>query len=86
MMRFERRPAPKSFDKECRKRGLAWIEGKGPNCRQARDAKGRKLRPPSSWTQFLPQLQDAFLNLCAYSCIYEPRGTVDHFVSIDFHF
>ncbi len=82
-MRFERRQAPEHFDERCRKRGLAWINGKGPNWRQERDSKGRKLRPPSYWTDFLPQLQEAFLSLCAYSCMYEPRGTVDHFVSIE---
>ena len=83
MMRFERRPAPDNYDEQCREPGHAWIKGKGPNWRRMRDSKGRKLRPPSYWTNFLPHLQDAFLSLCAYSCIYEPRGTVDHFVSIE---
>ena len=31
----------------------------------------------------MPELQDAFLSLSAYCCMYEPRGSVDHFVSID---
>lgn len=33
--------------------------------------------------QFRGELTDAFGALCAYSAMYEPVGTVDHFVSVD---
>jgi len=35
------------------------------------------------WNQFKPQPANAFRNLCAYSAMFEPVGTVDHFVSCD---
>jgi hypothetical protein len=35
------------------------------------------------WSEFKPQLAEAFRSLCAYSAMYEPVGTVDHFVSCD---
>lgn len=55
------RPNVFTGDERCRKRGLAWIKGKGPNWRDLTDTKRRTLRPPSYWTDFLPELQDAFL-------------------------
>jgi len=82
-MRFERQPPPDEFDERCRRRGLAWIESKGPEWQRLRDSKGRKLRPPPYWTHLLPQLHQVFQGLCAYTCMFEPRGTVDHFVSIE---
>jgi hypothetical protein len=40
-------------------------------------------RPRDLWSPFKPQLADAFQNLCAYGAMYEPVGTIDHFVSVD---
>ena len=38
-------------------------------------------RPKDFWTPFKGRLAEGFRNLCAYSAMYEPVGTVDHFVS-----
>lgn len=51
--------------------GAAWL---------AANAKGR---PPSHWLKVRAALADAFGSLCAYSAMFEPVGTVDHFVSVD---
>ena len=42
----------------------------------------KQERPRDLWSKFKPQLAEAFRNLCAYSAMYEPVGTIDHFVSI----
>lgn len=72
VIRFERIPEPTRFDDECRKPGADWL-AKHP------DAK----RPRDFWSQFKSSLADGFRQLCAYSAMYEPVGTVDHFVSCD---
>lgn len=70
MIRFARVPKPESFNAE-KTSGDAWLMS---------HAKGR---PPDRWSTFKPQLSDGFRSLCAYSVMYEPVGTVDHFVSCD---
>ncbi|MBT9585276.1 hypothetical protein IV102_18170 [bacterium] len=70
MIRFESTPAPEGFD-DVVTNGAAWL---------VRNATGR---PIDFWGPFKPQLADAFRSLCAYSAMYEPVGTVDHFVSCD---
>lgn len=71
MIRFEPRPKPDGFEERVEKPGAAWL---------AANATGR---PPADWRPFRPQLAEAFGCLCAYSAMYEPVGTVDHFVSVD---
>ena len=68
---------PETFDKKCRQAGTSWLE--------AHPKTGRKKnkRPKDFWTPFKPQLAEAFRNLCAYSAMYEPVGTVDHFLPVD---
>lgn len=39
------------------------------------------MRPRDFWSPFKGQLADAFAQLCAYSCLFEPVGTVDHYLS-----
>lgn len=70
MIRFEPVPEPPTFDENGRKPGLQWL-------RDHPDAK----RPRDYWTPFKPHLADGFRMLCGYSAMYEPVGTVDHFVS-----
>lgn len=70
MLRFEESSEPKQFDQKARKPGLSWLERNPP-----------PKRPRDYWTAFKPDLADGFRNLCAYSCMYEPVGTVDHFLS-----
>lgn len=71
MIRFEPHPKPEGFEDRVEKLGAAWL---------AANATGR---PPAHWREFRPQLADAFRSLCAYGAMFEPVGTVDHFVSVD---
>jgi len=68
---------PAGFDEKCRKKGMQWLAA---NPKAKRKGNGR---PKALWTAFKPQLADAFRDLCAYSAMYEPVGTVDHFVPVD---
>ncbi len=70
MIRFEPVPEPTRFDREVRLPGEAWLA-----------ANPEPVRPKDFWTPFKGALADGFRNLCAYSAMYEPVGTVDHFVS-----
>ena len=71
MIRFEPRPKPPGFEARVEARGAAWLAAHPTG------------RPPAYWGEFAVQVADAFGSLCAYSAMYEPVGTVDHFVSID---
>jgi len=68
---------PKEFNAKCRQKGTKWL-AENPKAKR----KGNK-RPKDFWTAFKPQLADAFRQLCAYSAMYEPVGTVDHFDPVD---
>jgi len=72
MIRFEQVPEPADFDIKARQPELRWLQA-NPNAD----------RPKDFWTTFKPQLADAFKQLCAYTVVYEPIGTVDHFISVD---
>jgi hypothetical protein len=74
MRRFQRKPEPAGFDEECRQPGLAWLQRNPP-----------PKRPRDFWSPFRAQLCDAFDQLCGYSCMYEPVGTVDHYLSCSVH-
>jgi hypothetical protein len=69
MIRFEPAPKPEGFAELVEKRGSEWLAAHSAG------------RPHAYWREFLPKLADAFRNLCAYSAMYEPVGTVDHFMS-----
>ena len=71
MIRFEPSPKPTGFVDEVEVPGDAWL---------AAHAEGR---PPAKWGPYKGVLSDAFRSLCAYGAMYEPVGTVDHFVSCD---
>lgn len=71
MIRFEPVEKPADFAEKVEGPGAAWL---------AEHASGR---PKDLWSPFKPQLAEAFRSLCAYSAMYEPVGTVDHFVSCD---
>lgn len=62
---------PADFDSRCRQPGIRWL-----------NEHAAPARPRDYWTQFKPRLADGFRNLCAYSAMYEPVGTVDHFESV----
>lgn len=71
MIRFTLAPKPEGFVEKVERRGEAWLQANPAG------------RPYRYWSEFRSALADAFRNLCAYSAIYEPVGTVDHFVSCD---
>jgi len=70
VIRFEPRPKPPGFER-VEARGAKWL------------AAHKTGRPPPHWLKFRGKLAEAFGSLCAYAAMYEPVGTVDHFVSID---
>ncbi len=72
MIRFERVPEPADFDRRARMPGNQWLADHPDG-----------TRPKDFWSPFKGTLADGFRNLCAYSAMYEPVGTVDHFVSVD---
>ena len=72
MIRFTLAQEPEDFDASCRQPGLRWL-AENPAA----------PRPRDYWSSFKPELARAFRQLCAYSVMYEPVGTVDHFVSIN---
>lgn len=75
MMRFNLPPEPPEFDQKVRQRGNAWL-AKNPDFAK---------RLPDYWSAFKPYLADSFGNLCNYSAMYEPVGTVDHYLSRKSH-
>ena len=70
MIRFELVPEPAGFDRRARVPGNAWLA-----------AHPDADRPKDYWTPFKGELAAGFHNLCAYSAMHEPVGTVDHFIS-----
>jgi hypothetical protein len=72
VIHFDRAPEPADFDSRCRKPGEEWL-------RQHPGAS----RPRDYWSPFKPDLASAFHELCAYTAVHEPIGTIDHFVSWD---
>jgi hypothetical protein len=81
MKRFDPPPEPPDFDAEVRQPGNHWLS-------QNLHENGilpKGQRPPDRWSGFKAQLADGFGNLCAYSVMYEPVGTVDHYLSCENH-
>jgi hypothetical protein len=74
MIHFDPPPEPEDFDKKARQPGNAWLA-------EHPDA----TRPRDFWRRFKAPLADGFRDLCAYSAMYEPVGTVDHYESITTH-
>lgn len=70
MIHFEQPQEPPEFDKRCRQRGNRWLE---------RNANAE--RPKDYWSEFKTQLAAGFFDLCAYTVMYTPNGTVDHYLS-----
>lgn len=72
MIKHVQAEEPDYFEAEIRQPGNAWLD-------THRDAK----RPRDYWTRCKPELQKAFQWLCSYCAMYEPVGTVDHYISYD---
>jgi hypothetical protein len=75
MIRFNPPPEPPEFDQKGRRCGNAWL-AKNPDT---------KKRPRDYWSPFKSHLADGFGNLCGYSAMYEPVGTVDHYLCCENH-
>ena len=73
MIPFDQFPEPPDFDVQVRQPGMRWLE------------RNRNKRPKNLWRRCLGQLAQAFHNLCAYTAMYEPVGTVDHYLSCENH-
>ncbi|WP_429181300.1 hypothetical protein [Aeromonas salmonicida] len=68
---------PAEFDARCRQTGQHWLLG------HPKESRKPGSRPRDYWSPFKSQLADAFDGLCAYGAMYEPVGTVDHFLPVD---
>jgi hypothetical protein len=74
MMRFEPVDEPADFDQRARQPGRDWL-ARNPSAR----------RPLDYWSPFRPKLAQGFRHLCGYSVMYEPIGSIDHFLSFRRH-
>ena len=68
MKRFDRVAEPAGFA-EARTKGQTWLSSHSTG------------RPRDYWSPYKADLAAGFHSLCGYSAMYEPVGTVDHFVS-----
>jgi len=75
MIQFNPAPEPAEFDQKVRQPGNAWLI-KNPDS---------KKRPRDYWSDFRSDLANGFNNLCGYSAMYEPVGTVDHYLCCKNH-
>lgn len=73
MIRFVAPREPAGFDEKVRRPGTAWL------------ARNPTKRPKNLWNVCKQELADGFKGLCAYSALYEPVGTVDHYLSCENH-
>lgn len=73
MIPVKRPPAPKKHASMVAKPGNAWLK---------KNATSRG-RPPGHWLRVRAELAEAFGHRCGYSAMYEPVGTVDHYLSIE---
>ena len=71
MIRFEPPQEPPEFDEKVRRPGSEWLE-QHPN---------PEGRPPAHWQHCWAELANGFHNLCGYAAMYNPKGTVDHYLS-----
>lgn len=71
---------PSRFDDRTRQRGRRWL---ARHPKPAAKAASKPWRPKDYWSEFRNDLSNAFRQLCAYGAMYEPAGTVDHFISCD---
>jgi hypothetical protein len=72
VIRVRPRPEPANFDRRCRKRGRQWLKTHP-------DYQGR---PRDYWSEFEPDLREAFEGRCGYCAMRVMKGQVDHFVPV----
>jgi hypothetical protein len=71
MIPVEPVPEPDDFDARVRKRGIAWLAENPP-----------PKRPRDYWSPFRQALADAFAYRCGYTAMFDPVGSVDHYLSV----
>src|SRR5437660_598536 len=71
MKRFRETQEPATFNERCRRRGQKWL-----SANQGYD------RPKDYWSQFEPDLRNAFSGLCAYCVMLVMKAEVDHFIPV----
>jgi hypothetical protein len=64
-------PEPKTFDAEVRTPGRAWLAQHPP-----------PERPKDLWSPFRHLLAEGFAHRCGYTAMYDPSGSVDHYLSV----
>jgi hypothetical protein len=74
-------PEPPNFDQQTRQPGQRWLHKNLDSNGQLPKTK----RPPAKWTRFKSHLAASFRNCCGYSAMYEPVGTVDHYLCCENH-
>ena len=73
MIHFTPPAEPPEFEEKARKPGMEWLNAHPTG------------RPKDLWTAFKAELADGFGNLCGYSAMFEPVGTVDHYLCCENH-
>jgi len=71
MRRVKPGDEPKTFNARCRSRGRKWLR-EHPKYR----------RPHDYWSEFEPDLRDAFNELCGYCVMITMKCQVDHFIPV----
>src|SRR5262249_50095650 len=71
MQRFRKAKEPARFDERCRRRGRKWLQ-ENPVYDRPRDY----------WTEFEPELREAFQGLCGYCVMTVLKAEVDHFIPV----
>lgn len=71
MMRFARPPRPWGWQTHALKAGRSWLARPGNRNRQ---------RPHDYWSRYRAALAAGFNELCGYTVMWEPNGTVDHYI------
>jgi hypothetical protein len=69
MRGFSRVPVPHGWENDGLKAGTDWLR-EHPQADRPRDL----------WSRYRPYLAAGFAELCGYTVMYTPNGTVDHFV------
>jgi hypothetical protein len=68
-------PEPSDFDAQVRQPGTLWLA----------NSNNANRRPRDLWSPFKPFLADGFHRLCGYAAMYEPVGTIEHYLSCENH-
>jgi hypothetical protein len=71
MIRVAPVPEPRDFDTKVRRPGRAWLQQNPP-----------PKRPRDFWSPFRHALAAGFAHRCGYTAMFDPVGSVDHYLSV----